>query len=144
MNIFNGYIQTFKRWNDFSGRSRRAEFWGFRIIDIIILLFALAIFMPMAFMYNDGDNVPPPIYTLMGFFAIYFLLTFIPRLSSIVRRLHDANYSGWLVLITFIPFGDIVLFILNLIDSYPATNKWGPNPKGNDNGGNFDGRNSEF
>jgi uncharacterized membrane protein YhaH (DUF805 family) len=58
------------------------------------------------------------------------LALIIPSLAVTVRRLHDAGHSGWWWLITFIPFGGIVLLIFALQDSQPGDNQWGPNPKG--------------
>ena len=52
-------------------------------------------------------------------------------LSMNCRRLHDLGYSGWLQLISFVPYiGGIVLLILCCLDSKPGPNQYGPNPKG--------------
>ncbi|MCL2304252.1 MAG: DUF805 domain-containing protein, partial [Planctomycetaceae bacterium] len=55
----------------------------------------------------------------------------IPSLAVIVRRLHDAGYSGWMYFISLVPFvGGIILLVFLLQDSQPGRNQYGPNPKG--------------
>ena len=53
-----------------------------------------------------------------------------PRLAVMVRRLHDAGHSGWMLLISLIPFiGGIILLVFLLSPSVEAENKYGHNPK---------------
>jgi uncharacterized membrane protein YhaH (DUF805 family) len=48
-----------------------------------------------------------------------------------VRRLHDQDKSGWLILLSFIPYiGGLILLVLMLIDGTPGANRYGPDPKG--------------
>jgi uncharacterized membrane protein YhaH (DUF805 family) len=55
---------------------------------------------------------------------------FIPGLAVTVRRLHDTGRSGWWVLVGLIPvIGFIILLVFMVLDSQPASNQWGPNPK---------------
>jgi uncharacterized membrane protein YhaH (DUF805 family) len=42
--------------------------------------------------------------------VLSLLLLFLPALAVTVRRLHDANRSGWLYLIVFIPFIGTISF----------------------------------
>ncbi len=43
---------------------------------------------------------------------VWILVTIVPALAVLVRRLHDTGKSGWWVLIGFVPFvGTIVLFV---------------------------------
>ena len=67
---------------------------------------------------------------------IYNLLIFIPSISVLLRRLHDAGKSGWYFFLLFLPIiGWIWLLVLLCMDSEPNSNEWGDNPKGygNDN-----------
>ena len=53
--------------------------------------------------------------------GIVCLATFVPSLSLGVRRLHDTNQSGWLYLVSFIPYvGSIILIVLMAQASNPA------------------------
>jgi uncharacterized membrane protein YhaH (DUF805 family) len=112
----NGYIATLKKYADFSGRSRRTEYWLF-------VLFSMVIAMVLGVVdYVLGS---PGIVGLLFAFAIL-----IPSIAVAVRRMHDTNRSGWWLLIAFIPIvGTIVLLIFLLLDSNPGDNRFGANPK---------------
>ena len=63
-------------------------------------------------------------------YFLYALLVFIPGLAVSVRRIHDIDKSGYVLLIGFIPIiGAIWLIVLTLTDSKLGENKYGPNPK---------------
>jgi uncharacterized membrane protein YhaH (DUF805 family) len=67
-------------------------------------------------------------YTLT---TLYGLAILIPSLAVGVRRLHDTDRSGRLMLIGVIPIvGAIVLLIFLTQDSQLMDNHYGPNPKG--------------
>jgi uncharacterized membrane protein YhaH (DUF805 family) len=54
----------------------------------------------------------------------------LPSLAVTIRRLHDAGYSGWLYLLTLVPYvGAIVVFVFTLLNSQPLDNRWGRAPK---------------
>ncbi len=62
---------------------------------------------------------------------IFVLVIILPSLAVTVRRLHDVNKSGWMVLISFIPIiGAIWLFVLTTSDGTIGDNDYGPDPKG--------------
>ncbi|MBB6276365.1 DUF805 domain-containing protein [Porphyromonas circumdentaria] len=78
-------------------------------------------------------------FSWMGFSALTFLdailmlvslLLLIPLLAVAVRRLHDAGYSGWYLLLGLIPLvGWIFLLILFCKDSVRGVNRYGVAPK---------------
>jgi uncharacterized membrane protein YhaH (DUF805 family) len=116
------FLLAWTRAAEFSGRSRRKEYWMFQLFNTLIF-FALA-GMGLLIGRNDPKNLLVPL--LMG----YSLLSFIPALSCTVRRLHDTGRSGWWYFIGFIPLiGGIVLFVFTVLDSEPGNNLYGPNPK---------------
>ena len=103
------YIESWKRWCDFKGRSSRKEFWISHLFDIIIICILL----------------------IFGFLLVYGyvfarLLSFI---ALSIRRLHDTNRSGWWLFIILLPIGQIILLIYYLEDSYIGENEYGKNPK---------------
>jgi uncharacterized membrane protein YhaH (DUF805 family) len=62
--------------------------------------------------------------------GLYSLFVLVPSLAVLFRRLHDTGHSGWAILYIFIPLaGPIILLVFLCQDSYPAENKYGPNPK---------------
>ena len=101
-----------KDYANFSGRARRQEYWMFILFQIIFWL-ALALIGSLSEMIAG---------IMVIVFFISLLVFFIPSLAVTVRRLHDTDKSGWWYLISFIPFGWIVLIIFMCIDSTPGSN----------------------
>jgi len=111
------YLAVLKKYATFSGRAQRAEYWYFLLFNFIA---SIVIGIISAVIGDDKG--------IIG--VLYSLAIFIPALAVSVRRLHDIGKSGWMILITLIPFiGSIWLFVLMVIDSNPGENKYGPNPK---------------
>ena len=52
-----------------------------------------------------------------------------PTLGLAVRRLHDTNRSGWMLLITLIPLVGIWVIVLLCFASDKGTNRFGENPQ---------------
>jgi hypothetical protein len=53
----------------------------------------------------------------------------VPNLALTVRRLHDAGYSGWLVLLGLVPYlGGLILLIFAVLPSSPTGVKYDPVP----------------
>lgn len=118
----NWYFKVLEQYADFSGRARRKEYWIFALLNIIFAMTATLLDNLFGITFRE---IPyGPLYVLYG------LAVFIPGLAVLVRRLHDSGRSGWMVLITLIPLiGAIWMLVLLVTDSEPGTNKWGPNPK---------------
>jgi uncharacterized membrane protein YhaH (DUF805 family) len=108
---------------DFKSRSRRSEYWWAMLYEQIafFLVFSLS-----AFMFFVLKEHAISILLLIGFFLF---LIFIPDLAVTVRRLHDVEKTGWLVLICLIPLGSIILIGFLLKDSSKRENQWGISPK---------------
>ena len=113
----------------FTGRARRQEYWGYTLFNILTFIVALIVdgVISAAFFGTDMDGEMNyiPILTLL-----WLLYQIIPSIAVTVRRLHDQDLSGWLYLISFVPYiGGLVLFVFMLIDSRPDPNSHGPSPK---------------
>ncbi len=100
----------FKHYFDFQGREGRKVFWFFTL-NMFIINFLLGLISA-------------------GFISmIISLLVFFPSLGLTVRRLHDINFSGWWVLLGFIPIiGAIVLIVFACLPGTEGENKFGPAP----------------
>ena len=115
-------LQSFKKYADFSGRSRRKEYWMFQLFTVIAALL-------MGFI-SGIDELGDLLADVPVFPMVFLLGTIIPHLSLLVRRLHDTSRSGWWLLVVLIPFvGHLYLFYLCVSESHPGENKYGPNPK---------------
>lgn len=131
----NEYVYVLRHYATFDGRARRHELWMFRLIHGLIQLALTALSLTALFVDVVSQPTPDPdSLSMLTIIAVsvqllYVMATFIPNLAVTVRRLHDAGFSGWLVLLEFISLG-IIVVVLNIIDSTPGANKWGTNPKG--------------
>ncbi len=110
------YLEVWKQYAVFSGRSRRTEYWSFILCNLAILIVLRII---------DGLTDSSGMIML-----IYSLAVLIPSIAVSVRRLHDTDRSGWWLLVTLFPFfGVLVLLMFMAQDSDPKRNQYGPNPK---------------
>ena len=128
----NEYLNVIRNnYANFSGRARRREFWMFTLINGIVILVLEVPALLLGFNFSDptSKNVSPVTFLLLGLIVIYVLAVLVPTVAVTVRRLHDAGFSGWLYLLSFVGLSLVVL-VLNILDSKPGANKWGPNPKG--------------
>jgi uncharacterized membrane protein YhaH (DUF805 family) len=117
----NYYTKVISKYAEFSGRARRAEYWMFGLINIIIML-SLAFIGVLLDPSGSGGG--------LVIYFLYFLFMFIPSIAVTIRRLHDTGNSGWMVLVAFIPFiGPLWIFILMCIEGEAQENKYGPDPK---------------
>lgn len=102
------YIRALRDYANFSGRTKRGEYWYFMLIHVsIIILISL-----ICGLINCN---------VIGLF--YFLATLIPFLSAGVRRMHDVNKDWWYLLIP------IYNFVLALTASTEGQNQYGPEPQ---------------
>lgn len=121
-------VMAWKRYSDFSGRSRRFEYWMFMLIHAVNYL---ALFLAIEVTASASAMVHAPVLTVPLFFLcfIYALAAIFPGLAVSVRRLHDIGKSGWWMLLAFLPVLGLLLIVLFALDSEPSDNQYGPNPK---------------
>ena len=113
------FLMALKKYAEFSGRSRRLEYWFFMLFYMLIAI--ALVFVDVAMGTSTGYGV------LSG--ILFGLAMFIPSLAVTVRRLHDTDRSGWWILIGFIPLiGGIVMLVFMVLDS-TGPNRFGPSPK---------------
>lgn len=132
-------ILPLKRYADFDGRSRRKEYWMFTLLSVIVYAVCLAVMlagMPWSDMAaaNSGQqmNEPPGLLFWVGLvpLAIWALGTLIPGIAVSVRRFHDQDKSGWMYLLSFIPYvGGIILLVFMCLDGTRGPNRFGDDPK---------------
>ena len=126
-----GFAEAIKSfWSNyatFKGRARRSEYWFIQLFLIITNVAVGAI--DLALMNGDVDRfIANGGGGIVG--LVWILVTIVPALAVLVRRLHDTGKSGWWVLMGFVPFaGAIVLFVFSVLDSTSGENKYGPSAK---------------
>jgi uncharacterized membrane protein YhaH (DUF805 family) len=112
-------LMPLKRYADFSGRSRRMEYWMWQVFKLIvgtifmILFFALfgAVFATIAGAKDPSQLDPNQMIAAGGgmmilclIYMIFALGILIPDIAVAVRRLHDTNRTGWWILAPVVPY----------------------------------------
>lgn len=130
--MFGWMFLPYRRYAEFGGRSRRREYWSF-------MAFYFLVYLVMNVAFGHPQTITGPsgfsAYSgLTGFpalvFGLFALASLIPHLAVAVRRLHDQNRSGWLLLLGLIPvLGWFALLVLYCLDGTPGPNRYGPDPK---------------
>jgi uncharacterized membrane protein YhaH (DUF805 family) len=119
--LMNWLVRPWKHAFDFSGRSPRRE-WA-----LFVATYYLTAFLMLALAMSLGARAQGVFGAIVG---IWLLACVIPWISLAVRRLHDHDKSGWLLLIAFIPaVGWIFYLIMMLTNGNEEANSYGPNPR---------------
>jgi len=127
MNLSTAVASFWSHYATFRGRSRRSEYW---FIQLFLIITNLAVgIIDLILMDGDVDRfIANGGGGIVG--LVWILVTLIPALAVLVRRLHDISRSGWWALIGFVPVvGAIVLLVFTVSDSTPGENAYGPSPK---------------
>ena len=112
---------VFRKYADFTGRAPRSEYWWFALLlwIIVVVLSVLPLIPTGTNMYGDPAHNLEIVPMLLG--PIVFIGVLLPSLAVLVRRLHDANFSGWFAFLGLIPFvGAVILLVFTLMPSNPA------------------------
>jgi uncharacterized membrane protein YhaH (DUF805 family) len=122
-------LMPLRRYADFSGRSCRKEYWMFVLFQLM-LFFGLFLIAGLLGAMTSTPGQKGPVFAIFMAIALIILLAlFIPSLAVQVRRFHDQNMSGWMVLLRFIPYiGGIIITVFMCIAGTSGHNKYGPDP----------------
>lgn len=123
-------LMPLKRYADFSGRSRRMEYWMFT-------LFIFLVYIVLAVLGAIGGET---VGGIMGILLMIFALGIIvPAIAVQVRRFHDQDKSGWFVLLGLIPgIGGLIVLVFMCLEGTNGPNQYGPDPKGAGDPGAFE------
>ena len=92
------YVLALKKYAEFEGRSTRTEYWMFFLVHLLITI---------------GLSIITGFIGLQILVTLYGLALLIPALAAGARRLRDAGFTPWLLLIGLIPvIGWIALIVL--------------------------------
>lgn len=112
-----------KRYAEFSGRSRRKEYWMF-VLGVFIAAIVLSIVEKILGLSGMVGGVYGPLTTLL------LLGVLIPSIAVQIRRFHDQDKSGWFVLLALIPIiGGLIVLVFMLLEGTKGPNRFGPDPK---------------
>ena len=136
-------LMPLRRYAEFSGRSRRKEYWMFALLNVIVMFVILALIFAGGFSISAMQGGSPPeapgvlFWLGAGLMAIYFLAVIVPSIAVIVRRLHDRDMSGWwylgFILLSMIPvigfLASIAMLVIFCLPGTPGPNRFGADPK---------------
>jgi uncharacterized membrane protein YhaH (DUF805 family) len=86
------YFDALRQYAVFSGRSRRLAFWMFHLVDILLALLGFIVLRVL--LSHESALVA---------LGVYQLLTLLPNMALMVRRLHDIGRGGVWVLAVWLP-----------------------------------------
>ncbi|BCA58848.1 DUF805 domain-containing protein [Sphingomonas sp. HMP6] len=104
-------ILPLKRYAEFSGRSRRKEYWMW-ILFLILANIVLSILDAVLGLGGSATTTTSSAPGAMGaagnlsgglLSGVFSLAVLVPNITVAVRRLHDTDRSGWWILLPIVP-----------------------------------------
>lgn len=124
-------LMPLQRYADFSGRSRRKEYWMF-LLGVVIVAIVLGLI-------EGATGLAGMVGPYGPLSALLLLGIIVPSIAVQVRRFHDQDKSGWFVLIGFIPLiGGIIVLVFMCLEGTKGPNQYGDDPKGAGNAETFE------
>jgi len=120
---FNLYNLFIRNLFSFKGRASRKEY-----VIRIILIPIFFIIINLNWEYLDNNKSWFFLITAWGFLIIIWILM-LQYFPLAVRRLHDLNLSGFCVLVSFIPFGLLLMLLLIFKKGTDGVNDYGEPPE---------------
>lgn len=123
------YLRVLKKYAVFNGRAGRREYWMFTLWSLVFII-ALAIAdhaldIDTIKVTNAGSNDVRVGPLMLGYLAA----TLLPNLAVQCRRLHDLGRTGWIQLVTLVPYlGTAIMIFFAAQPGQTGPNKYGPDP----------------
>ncbi len=123
MGPINALAQAFAKIFTYRGRASRSEYWWYFLFATIIGIVCMVVdvMMVLALVTAQGEAA---IFGLgpMDFASTWSWIVTMPAfLSLTVRRLHDAGFSGFWLLLYIVPLGAFALMIMHMLPSQGRT-----------------------
>jgi uncharacterized membrane protein YhaH (DUF805 family) len=151
-------LAPLRKYAEFNGRARRAEYWWYALLLIVAYV--------VLGMVESILGIGQMLGTYGPLTASLMLATLVPSLAVGIRRLHDTSRSGWWLLIGVVPYafmiitmmmslaagsvggamvsigltgvialiGGIVLLVLMVLEGTRGDNRYGPDPLAGEGG----------
>lgn len=102
----NWMLMPLRRYAEFSGRSRRMEYWMFGLFiflvyaafGMLLIVLGAGAFTSMGVSGSGATVFGGGAMIVGGLCAIFGLAVIVPSIAVAIRRLHDTDRSGWLIL----------------------------------------------
>lgn len=124
-------LRPWRHYVDFSGRSTRTEFWLFFIIFYGVIAATFVVTDVVLGGTALQDSAESDEFSLIYIPVVLWILAcFLPSIAVTVRRLHDSNKSGWMYLLTLIPYIGFIFFIVfGFLPGTRGENDYGFDPR---------------
>lgn len=136
-------LMPLRRYAEFTGRSRRKEYWMFALLNVIVTLIPLMLifssgFSPAAVDSGGVTEAPGTLFWLgAGLIGLWGLAVIVPSIAVTVRRFHDRDMSGWwylgFIVLSIVPvvgfLASIAMLVLMCLPGTPGPNRFGEDPK---------------
>lgn len=111
-------MESLSQFFSFDGRIRRITIWINGVVNVVIYLILLAI-------SASSNSTGVALVAFLGFIVLSIRV-----LSLSVRRWHDLDKSGWMVLISLVPIvGLYAVFMLGFKSGDLGPNQYGAAPE---------------
>ncbi|AKC39825.1 Inner membrane protein yhaH [Mycolicibacterium phlei] len=102
----------FRSYARFSGRASRSEYWWVMLAQTA----AAGLLVCGVALGTESSLERMGVTVLIGFMLVWA----IPAWALMVRRLHDADFSGWMALLAILPYiGSLMPIIFGFLPSKP-------------------------
>lgn len=110
-----------KKYAEFSGRASRSEYWWVQLFFLLLIVPLFVVLGIDVALFGANREGPGPVFAVFAvLFVLFMLAAIVPSIALFVRRMHDANLSGWLYLINLFPYlGSLVTLVLAILPSNP-------------------------
>jgi len=107
----------FEDYAVFEGRTSREDFWWVALFTALVVCFC-------SLLEAHGQGIGA------DFLAFYVCATIVPFTAIGVRRLHDANLSGWWIFVGLVPIvGQLIALVFFLTPGTRGPNSYGDDPR---------------
>lgn len=125
MIYFSNVSLAFKKAFSIKGRTTLSQFYCF----FSTILISIGILFYLSIKYETNPSIGVLFYP----FIFYLIISFIPFITISIRRLHDNDFSGWGMLLLFIPIANAYVLWLIFCSRDILDNKYGPYDKNQTN-----------
>jgi uncharacterized membrane protein YhaH (DUF805 family) len=140
MNPFSAAKYSFKHYATFYGRASRSSYWNWIAFQALVYAALGLSFLVTGIIatnsaqqnydyYQSGSDTNWLATGFAGLFMVlllalagfFYLACVVPNLATSSRRLHDANFSAWFLLLYLLPYvGTVAIFIMHCFKTYPG------------------------
>jgi uncharacterized membrane protein YhaH (DUF805 family) len=119
------FKRAFRKYATFNGRASQSEYWFFFLGNLVVI-FSLLILSATIGVDSNGDQNASGTILGLAVFA-WYLVSFLPSVGLLLRRLHDTGHSGWFYWIVLIPLIGAIILLVSLAKKGDVdTNQYGP------------------